>query len=1030
MDNEAFELESKKEKGLPSNGHAFLPNGNLGGNEEEAIGMPSSPGVENSEDGRYELVRGVADSGNGQKLDELLTEWAELGWIRDWRNEEGLTLYADAITDGYMDVINTLLHHDIPLGDALLRAIDAELGEAIQAICDYIQPHQDISESTLNGNCDNDDFHPAVTPLVLAAQRNDFNTVQLLVGIGGKLEEPRLAQGGDMTLTQATSYLQIYRALSQPAFILATQVDIFGHLFQLSHKLRTLSQLWEDFGAKYDEMASDVDAFAGEMLGQSSSTEEILALFRFHNTNKYRNKEGAQHPLSKMFEAIKYQQKQFIAHPHSQKAIIAQFYQNLLSWNEKGVLHQILLALLVILGYPIICLLYIIFPVSKVVNFARLPYVKMLMKMGSGLTFLAFILAASVLDRNRYKATFWALHWFILIWAIGKSLFFCATGLMWSHMKVISTKGIVKHLSDSANIQDAFVLALFFVVFFLRWNGRLIIAPNVALRPRRAAVNGTFLNSPSYIELQDHVNLALSSLHGKLAGTTVEGVGEIAMKVLSSCWLDPTETTVVPLTTSSSEFNSYLQDHVEFDSYHPEIIAEGLFGIVITVSFLRLMNVLLVSEAIGPLRISFGAMAGDVGKFLILFSVVWFAFSIGLSQVHHSAVLWTERKCRENENDPCERTVGFATLFVSLFDLYWTLFGIVEKDSVRLPPGFQLQETIGTLMFAAYHVVGVLVLLNALIGMLSNTYMKVEQNADTEWKFNRTVVWGAYLHPLDTLPPPFNLIPSIKNVIRFLRDIVGMWLKCARRKRVNRHVLHQIRSRYIQGNLSVASTNSDSIRPRDVQLLRNDIQALRHFAEIRLETIDKSLDTSNGKASGLRKKLEDLGPLGSHVTEVLSKSVALTDNADSLRAQTDQLEEEQATEIVDRDHESADLRDRIAEQISAMEQLRSDHAAEVREMDRHAESLNGIIRRLNDEVVARERHESALANNIIRLEGEKTSLGLELDDVNEEKTKLGVEVARLTGQLQHSRLGFMQRVATVIEDRVKAPGDQGEGPSN
>ena len=64
-------------------------------------------------------------------------------------------------------------------------------------------------------------------------------------------------------------------------------------------------------------------------------------------------------------------------------------------------------------------------------------------------------------------------------------------------------------------------------------------------------------------------------------------------------------------------------------------------------------------------------------------------------------------------------------LFVSLFDLYWTLFGIVEKDSVRLPPGFQLQETIGTLMFAAYHVVGVLVLLNALIGMLSNTYMKV-----------------------------------------------------------------------------------------------------------------------------------------------------------------------------------------------------------------------------------------------------------------------------------------------------------------
>lgn len=95
-----------------------------------------------------------------------------------------------------------------------------------------------------------------------------------MVGLGGELEEPRLSQG-NVSLTEATSYLQIYRALTQPAYILATQSDIFGHLFKLADKLRSLSRLWDDFGAEYLEMASRVDAFAGEMLGQSSTTDEV-----------------------------------------------------------------------------------------------------------------------------------------------------------------------------------------------------------------------------------------------------------------------------------------------------------------------------------------------------------------------------------------------------------------------------------------------------------------------------------------------------------------------------------------------------------------------------------------------------------------------------------------------------------------------------------------------------------------------------------------------------------------------------------
>ena len=97
----------------------------------------------------------------------------------------------------------------------------------------------------------------------------------MLVELGAKIVEPSLSQGCDVTLTQAISTLHIYRALSQPAYILATKTDIFGHAFELSKKLKVLSRTWEDFGAEYERMASGVEVFAGEMLGQSGSTEEV-----------------------------------------------------------------------------------------------------------------------------------------------------------------------------------------------------------------------------------------------------------------------------------------------------------------------------------------------------------------------------------------------------------------------------------------------------------------------------------------------------------------------------------------------------------------------------------------------------------------------------------------------------------------------------------------------------------------------------------------------------------------------------------
>ena len=64
--------------------------------------------------------------------------------------------------------------------------------------------------------------------------------------------------------------------------------------------------------------------------------------------------------------------------------------------------------------------------------------------------------------------------------------------------------------------------------------------------------------------------------------------------------------------------------------------------------------------------------------------------------------------------------------FRSVQDLYWSLYGFTEIDVLKLPGKHSVAEGVGTFLYVCYLVVAVVVLLNALIGMLSNTYNIVE----------------------------------------------------------------------------------------------------------------------------------------------------------------------------------------------------------------------------------------------------------------------------------------------------------------
>lgn len=103
-----------------------------------------------------------------------------------------------------------------------------------------------------------------------------------------------------------------------------------------------------------------------------------------------------------------------------------------------------------------------------------------------------------------------------------------------------------------------------------------------------------------------------------------------------------------------------------------------------------------------------------------------------------------------------------ASLFETSQSLFWASFGLVDLVSFDLAGIKSFTRFWALLMFGSYSVINIIVLLNMLIAMMSNSYQIISERADVEWKFARSQLWMSYFEDGGTVPPPFNMIPSVK----------------------------------------------------------------------------------------------------------------------------------------------------------------------------------------------------------------------------------------------------------------------------
>ncbi|KAM9347988.1 short transient receptor potential channel 2-like [Symphorus nematophorus] len=193
------------------------------------------------------------------------------------------------------------------------------------------------------------------------------------------------------------------------------------------------------------------------------------------------------------------------------------------------------------------------------------------------------------------------------------------------------------------------------------------------------------------------------------------------------------------------------------DDWHqedPQLIAEVLFAVTSMMSFTRLAYILPAHESLGTMQISIGKMIDDMMRFMFILMIIGTAFLCGINNVYVPYVI-SPHLGRFNE------TFHF---------LFWTMFGVANQDYVDMPQ-FVLAEFVGRILYGIFTLVIVIVLLNMLIAMITNSFQKIEDDADVEWKFARSKLYLSYFREGLTMPVPFNIIPSPKACFYILRGV-------------------------------------------------------------------------------------------------------------------------------------------------------------------------------------------------------------------------------------------------------------------
>ncbi|XP_037959984.1 transient receptor potential-gamma protein [Teleopsis dalmanni] len=750
----------------------------------------------------------------------------------------GRTALLMAIDNENLEMVELLINYNVDTKDALLHSISEEFVEAVEVLLD----HENITFQSEGNHCwestaeETSTFTPDITPLILAAHRDNYEIIKILLDRGAVLPMPHDVRCGcdecvqsrqEDSLRHSRSRINAYRALASPSLIALSSKDPILTAFELSWELRRLSFLEHEFKNEYQELRKQCQDFATALLDHTRTSHELEILLNHDPTGPV-YEHGERMHLNRLKLAIKLRQKKFVAHSNVQQLLASIWYEGLPGFRRKNMALQAVDIIRIGIMFPIFSLAYILAPYSSIGQTMRKPFIKFICHSASYFTFLFLLMLASQRIETFIGGWFWNdshsnllsqveelptkrgakptfIEWLILAWV---------SGLIWSEVKQLWDVGLQEYLNDMWNVID-------------------------------------FVTNSLY-------------------------VATVALRVVSFFQVQKEMIT-----------NPYATDlpRERWDTWDPMLISEGLFSAANIFSSLKLVYIFSVNPHLGPLQVSLSRMVMDIMKFFFLYVLVLFAFGSGLNQLLWYYADLEKKRCPEvsptnvllslnGTTDPnaCIVWRRFSNLFETTQTLFWAVFGLIDLDSFELDGIKIFTRFWGMLMFGTYSVINIVVLLNLLIAMMNHSYQLISERADVEWKFARSKLWISYFEEGGTCPPPFNIIPTPKSIwyaFKWVRRVFCSGSSAARREHLKtirrkaqqasdrdfkyQQIMRNLVRRYV--TVEQRKAESQGVTEDDVNEIKQDISAFRcELVEILKNSgMDTNVTAGQGGGGGGKK---------------------------------------------------------------------------------------------------------------------------------------------------------------------------------
>ncbi|XP_066148800.1 short transient receptor potential channel 5-like [Euwallacea fornicatus] len=322
-------------------------------------------------------------------------------------NFQGVSALLIAVKNHLESMVEYLLAQpQIDIGDCILHAVKDNQRRILEALL------QKMSETAPSlefvGVTHSSDFPDYVTPLILAAQCGHYEIIELLIQRGHTISKPhppscRCADchvhlERDDLLYVESLRLNLYKAVSNPAYICHSTYDPILTAFHLAKELNECSDIVPEFRIAYAELSSEISSFAVDLIACCRSTNEMELILKQTSglTSRIYN-------LPRLALAMAYKQKTFVAHPNTQQIVEATWCGDWHEYKLKSPLVKCLLPILRIFFLPIIAVMSLAMPNHSLTKHWSIPLNKMISHIAGYLIFLLIIFLESNLDKTKQR---------------------------------------------------------------------------------------------------------------------------------------------------------------------------------------------------------------------------------------------------------------------------------------------------------------------------------------------------------------------------------------------------------------------------------------------------------------------------------------------------------------------------------------------------------------------------------------------------------------------------------------------------